>query len=227
MLSFPQGMNFLCTLLMDLFHGDLQLKNLRKVTRELGENITDEQLEAMIDECRPLKLLEYCPLFYQYYCYTRSNQGSVLWQIQAQITVRREKNLLMTDNWSLFVCAVDKDGDGASKGSKFSHSAFTYTSLNLPLICFFMLLPPTVSGRTKKIFPSLQAPTSCPQFATKSVPDATFFFFFLQSANSSSSTSWRKLMQMTRVSSAVTQNTACQWAEGLLCDDILWRRMEI
>jgi centrin-3 len=35
---------------MDLFHGDLQLKNLRKVTRELGENITDEQLEAMIDE---------------------------------------------------------------------------------------------------------------------------------------------------------------------------------
>lgn len=97
MLSFPQGMNFLCTLLMDLFHGDLQLKNLRKVTRELGENITDEQLEAMIDECRPLKLLEYCPLFYQYYCDTRSNQGSVLWQIQAQITVWREKNLLMTE----------------------------------------------------------------------------------------------------------------------------------
>ncbi len=58
-------MNFLCTLILDLFHGDLQLKNLRKVTRELGENITDEQLEAMIDECRPLKLLEYCPLFYQ------------------------------------------------------------------------------------------------------------------------------------------------------------------
>jgi hypothetical protein len=83
---------------MDLFHGDLQLKNLRKVTRELGENITDEQLEAMIDECRPLKLLEYCPLFYQYYCYTRPNQGSVLGQIQVQITVWREKNLLMTDN---------------------------------------------------------------------------------------------------------------------------------
>ncbi len=71
-------MNFLCTLILDLFHGDLQLKNLRKVTRELGENITDEQLEAMIDECRPLKLLEYCPLFYQYYFYTRSNEGSVL-----------------------------------------------------------------------------------------------------------------------------------------------------
>jgi hypothetical protein len=78
--------------------GKISLKNLRKVTRELGENITDEQLEAMIDECRPLKLLEYCPLFYQYYCYTRPNQGSVLGQIQVQITVWREKNLLMTDN---------------------------------------------------------------------------------------------------------------------------------
>ncbi|KAH9540021.1 hypothetical protein CY35_15G086900 [Sphagnum magellanicum] len=62
--------------------GKISLKNLRKVTRELGENITDEQLEAMIDE-------------------------------------------------------FDKDGDGASKGSKFFHSAFTYTSLNLPLICFY------------------------------------------------------------------------------------------
>jgi len=62
--------------------GKISLKNLRKVTRELGENITDEQLEAMIDE-------------------------------------------------------FDKDGDGASEGSKFFHSAFTYASLNLPLICFY------------------------------------------------------------------------------------------
>ena len=40
----------LIKILLRILKGKISLKNLRKIARELGENLSDEELSAMIDE---------------------------------------------------------------------------------------------------------------------------------------------------------------------------------